>query len=611
MFDPEQLVGQLIGHYEVANHIARGGMADVYLARDTSLQRNVVLKVLLPAYAQDREFVERFRREAQAMAQLHHPNVVQVYTIGMTGTEQPYIAMQYVAGGTLDHLLLRLSEEKQLLTVEHALALVRQIADALAIAHRAGIVHRDIKPSNVLLTADGTPILTDLGIAISENNPRLTRTQTLVGTPEYMSPEQAEGHEVDGRSDLYSLGIILYELLAGKRPFVADSPWAVIHQQLYVEPQPLNELRPGLSSRTCEVVDKLLQKDPGQRFASAEVLVSAIDEALAAQGTKGSVSTSGVWSWRPQQTGKLYTRRIGGVRSRSGSSAPGRAKWRPYALLLLLLLIMGGAYTVLTRSNQVVGVNPPGNGSAAKPEATPTAVQMAALNGTPTIGPTSTLRPFSPALKYNESHLQITAPSDNSAFAADEAITFAWRWLADLDSDEAFVIYLHQANAFLPLGRANQSASGSSRYELLVALVDFDLDPGVYQWQVNIESLAGDNLMFESSLRRFRIREAATATPTATTTSAFTATPTATAIATATRRPPTAVATNTRIPPSPTHTPPPAPPQPEPPQPPPPPMPTPPPPPPPPPDTPVPPPSDPPTETPIPWEDPTETPIPP
>ena len=241
MLEPEQLIGEQIKQYKIQDHIDRGGMADVYLALDETLQRQVALKIMLPAFAHDKQFVERFWREAQTAARLDHTHIIQVFEIGNTDDHRPYIAMQYIDGGSLKDKLLAL--DGRLMPVEEALKVVRQVAVALGVAHDASIVHRDVKPSNVLLRPDGTPVLVDLGIAAVQTGQKLTQTGTLIGTPHYMSPEQVSGEGVDGRSDLYSLGIVLYELLCGSRPFEANDSLAVLHKHVYEEPPPLSRRR--------------------------------------------------------------------------------------------------------------------------------------------------------------------------------------------------------------------------------------------------------------------------------------------------------------------------------------------------------------------------------
>jgi len=284
------LIGMQIDQYLIEAHIARGGMADVYLARDVHLGRQVAFKVLLSVLAQDAQYVKRFQREAQAVARLDHPNIVQVYSTGLTPGGPPYIAMQYVKGGSLRDFLRRWEAQGKVAPAPQALAVVRHLASALDTAHKAGIVHRDLKPSNVLIRPDdGMPVLVDLGIAAIQGSEKLTQTGSLIGTPHYMSPEQVRGEKIDGRSDIYSLGVILYELLAGVRPFEADESIAILHKHVYEAPTPLDQLRPELSGPTLHVVNSCMQKESARRFQSAEGLVAAIDRALQVEGQQGYV----------------------------------------------------------------------------------------------------------------------------------------------------------------------------------------------------------------------------------------------------------------------------------------------------------------------------------
>ncbi|HUM71219.1 MAG TPA: serine/threonine-protein kinase, partial [Chloroflexota bacterium] len=451
MADPNDLIGQQIGQYQVRQHLARGGMADVYLALDTDLQRQVVLKVLLSNFAQDSGFVERFRREAQAMAQLHHPNVVQVYAIGTTGARQPYIAMQYVPEGTLAEKLADLGRRKEILTTPYALALARQVADALAAAHRKGIVHRDLKPSNILLDANGKPLLTDLGIAVVESNPRLTQTNVLLGTPHYMAPEQVKGEPVDGRTDLYALGIILYELFAGMRPFTADVQWGVLHKQIYEEARPLHLIRPDLSPEVIAIVERCMCKAPEDRYQSAEELVLALDQALHTVGAPGQQAVSGAWLWQPPETGKLVT---GGSKivppppstvvsePAAETLAQPRRRWS-YALLLLLLIpvFVFGVWQVWLRTQAIPSETVTPTPDTAVAQDTP-AVPLLVVDTAATVTavpptPTQTSEPTATAVT---GEIELVRPDDETFTLADE-VQFTWRWPAVLTADQLFTLY--------------------------------------------------------------------------------------------------------------------------------------------------------------------------
>jgi serine/threonine-protein kinase len=301
----ENLINQQVDQYRVTSLLARGGMAEVYIAQDVNLQREVVLKVMLATLAQNESFAARFRREAQTTARLNHPNIVQVYGAGFTPAGRPYLAMQYVRGGSLQDWLEKLALEGKRLATADSLKIVSQIADALNAAHEANIIHRDLKPSNILLHSNGTPVLTDLGIAaVRSELTRLTQTGSVMGTPQYMSPEQAMGKSVDGRSDIYSLGIILYQLLAGQAPFAADSPVALLHQHVHEPPPPLIDIRPDLAPSTYRTVEICLQKEREHRFQTASQLVVALEHTAIDEGLRTPTAVPTYPNIPPPPTGK-------------------------------------------------------------------------------------------------------------------------------------------------------------------------------------------------------------------------------------------------------------------------------------------------------------------
>ncbi|WP_077488131.1 Stk1 family PASTA domain-containing Ser/Thr kinase [Sinomonas mesophila] len=277
----------LSGRYELGKLLGRGGMADVYEARDLRLGRTVAVKMLRPDMARDRQFRVRFEREARAVAGLSHPSIVAVYDTGEhspddsgpQSVEVPYIVMELVTGQTLRELV-----RGGALTVDESVEYVLGVLSALEYSHRQGIVHRDIKPANVMVCRDTREVkVMDFGIAraTADSSATMTQTQAVVGTAQYLSPEQAQGEVVDSRSDLYSAGCLLYELLAGRPPFVGDSPVAVAYQHVQATPQPVSDFNPEVSDALQSVLDKALRKDPAERFQDAGAFRRALRAARA------------------------------------------------------------------------------------------------------------------------------------------------------------------------------------------------------------------------------------------------------------------------------------------------------------------------------------------
>lgn len=267
--------------YELGAVLGRGGMAEVYLGRDIRLGRTVAVKTLRADLARDPSFQARFRREAQSAASLNHPAIVAVYDTGedyINGISIPYIVMEYVDGSTLRELL----HSGRRLLPERAMEMTAGVLQALEYSHRNGIIHRDIKPANVMLTRQGTVKVMDFGIAraMADNGMTMTQTAAVIGTAQYLSPEQARGETVDARSDLYSTGCLLYELLTERPPFVGDSPVAVAYQHVREDPLPPSAYDPEVSPTIDAIVLKSLAKNPDNRYQSADEMRADLERAL-------------------------------------------------------------------------------------------------------------------------------------------------------------------------------------------------------------------------------------------------------------------------------------------------------------------------------------------
>jgi tRNA A-37 threonylcarbamoyl transferase component Bud32 len=333
--------------YAILKVLGDGGMARVYLARDDVLGRDVALKVLKERYAEDELFVERFRREAQSAASLNHPGVVQVYDQGRTEDGAYFIAMEYVPGGTLKERIARRGP----LDPSEAAAIASRVADALAEAHRSGIVHRDVKPQNVLLTKTGEAKVADFGIALAASSRTMTEPGVILGTASYMSPEQVRGERVGPQGDLYSLGVVLYEMLTGGLPYEASDPIATAMKHVERPPPHPRESNPAVPEELDALVVRLLAKDPEKRYPGAAEL--AEDLRRVREGLPPLVPEAGAPTGERTRTAPTVAASTLAAPTRPAPRAGGRSARRlvPRALVALLfgVILLGGVAWALSR----------------------------------------------------------------------------------------------------------------------------------------------------------------------------------------------------------------------------------------------------------------------
>jgi serine/threonine-protein kinase len=333
----DSVVGE---RYRVEARIGQGGMAEVFRGFDPVLNRTVAIKVLLPQFARDAGFVARFRREAQAAARLNQPNIVGVYDTGADGDRQ-YIVMEFVEGRTLAEFLAG----GRRLTPMQSVEMTQKIASALGSAHTQGIVHRDIKPGNVMVTREGTVKVMDFGIARMQTDITAPQTSSVIGTPTYLSPEQAQGHSVDARSDLYSLGCVLYELLAGRPPFTGDTPVAIAYKQVNETPVPPSTHNADIPPRLDAVVMKSLAKNPANRYQSAEEFSADLERVKQGQDVEATpLMAAGVGGDATQVIARPAPTQVLSPPEEEGSS---RKVWLGVLIgVLIFALLAAGGYLI-------------------------------------------------------------------------------------------------------------------------------------------------------------------------------------------------------------------------------------------------------------------------
>ncbi len=287
------LAGKTLGKYRIVELIGRGGMSEVYRGYHVRLERTVAVKVLNSQLAQEPDFIHRFEREARSVAALRHPHIVGLFDFDVED-DLMYMVMEYIDGGTLRARLEELNRRGELMPLADALRIFRQIAEALGYAHQHGMLHRDIKTSNILLDGAGNAYLMDFGIARILGVTQYTATGALIGTPMYMSPEQGQGLPLNNASDIYSLGVVMYEMLSGRVPFTADTPFALIYKHIYEQPALLHEARPDLHPVLEAVVYKALAKRVEDRYQSTGELLSALDVAVSVLSTAAGTPAQAV-----------------------------------------------------------------------------------------------------------------------------------------------------------------------------------------------------------------------------------------------------------------------------------------------------------------------------
>jgi serine/threonine protein kinase len=329
------LSGKTLGKYQVLERIGVGGMAEVYRGKHERLDRQVAIKILHPALTEETEFVSRFEREARLVANLRHPNIVQMYDFD-SQDDQVFMVMEYIPGVTLKQRLQTLKTDGVFMCLDEVSGILKQISSALDYAHSQKMLHRDLKPSNIMITDDHIVYLTDFGIAHILGGTRLTSTSSLLGTPVYMSPEQGRNDPLTNASDLYALAVVLFEMVAGEVPFDADTPISVLQKHINTPPPQLEYYRKDLPRGTGKVLHKALSKNPSDRYSSAEELYHAfITAAKMPLSDNGGTDTILTNSKTHEVENPIF----------NGN------KWLIAGLILILLLVIAGSVLWAARTS--------------------------------------------------------------------------------------------------------------------------------------------------------------------------------------------------------------------------------------------------------------------
>jgi len=385
------LAGATLGRYQVVGRLGRGGMADVYKGFQPSLDRYVAIKVLHPSMVEEAEFVQRFQREAKSVARLRHPNIIQVFDYDNQG-DTYYMVMEFLDGPTLKAALEEVHRRKEEMPLQVALRIVSDVGAALAYAHEMGVVHRDVKPANIMLDRSGRVILTDFGVAKMLTGTKVTVTGTVLGTPAYMSPEQGMGEPGDSRSDIYSLGVVLFELATGRLPYDADTPLAVLLKHAH-DPLPLpRAVNPDLPEEIERVILRSLTKDPADRYQTVQAMlddIAGLPPATVPAAHPGALNTRSLAARAPQSAAATPSPPPPPP-SRATGSLPRRTFWlgggAVVAVFACLGLLVAGALLVYLTGDDLMKF-------VASAPATATSPPRPAASTTVPRAPTRTPRP--------------------------------------------------------------------------------------------------------------------------------------------------------------------------------------------------------------------------
>lgn len=507
---PSNLFDQLIDQYKLEAHINQTAVTDLYRAFDVDENRPVAVEVLLPLFNSKKQFVDQFIEKMNKVSQIKHPNIAQVYQIGLTPNNRPYVARDLVDGITLRERLEQLAQQTTPANSIYALKIIRQLAEALELAERLDLYHYYLSPDNIQLKQDGTVVLVDLGIPALENGTAV-KVDFSPNSP-YIAPEIQQGKSVDSRSQIYSLGVILHEILVGKLPLEPGSVWQSFSQAVRPKNTVLEEARPDLARQTYDLIEKSLLKQPWARYTSIKEFLEAINEAL--QNERMLVQTRG---------------------EKAVVSLPAPRRSRLVLLLPLVgILVLLAAVALWYRSQEPASENPTATIVAVDSGITATQVPTPTqLTNSEIVEPTAdtAVGAYPVATTGNNTAIgnpiTLLAPADASEFDAGDITDFRWSWSGNLEPNQQFSVYLITTNGRSLLGSVNTPESEAT-YSLQTTLPDTSSNAMV-EWNIVLEDLVTNRDVVASNNRRLAIKttiSTATATVTHTPTPTFTASPT-------------------------------------------------------------------------------------
>jgi serine/threonine protein kinase/LysM repeat protein len=501
--DKEELSGQQIGNYEIVSLMAEHKVSDLFLARDVKLERLVYLEVLRTTLEEESGLASRFQKRMEAISHLKHENIASVTDIDVTDDGRPYAVIDYFPGITLEQRLDDLRDDNRLLSPIEALELGRELTQGLAAAHAAELIHHDLRPCNILLREDGVPVWVDFGVPVTTTPRASVLGKTDDAMLDYASPEELEGKALTRRSNIYSLGVILYELLAGHRPKMPSLPFDIFPQANMPKEEPLEDARPGLAGETYRLVRNCLWRQEWSRFETADEMLTAIETAIFAEQELPKAA-----AWTPNRSRSLVF------------------------LIPVAVIALGALSFLFVRA--IRGSADGGDPVATVVVATPDGGEVIAIVPGETTepteeGPTATASATATLEVPTESppldlSISVLAPAANREFGPLETINFDWFWPALPAQGRHFTVYLLDGDAEIVLGSLTEPNNGQA-YRLSVAVADLPTESLEAAWQIRLEAIGGDEVFVTSDVTPLRLLPPApSATPTATGTPEPTAT---------------------------------------------------------------------------------------